>query len=182
MPKNCQVRSKKSRREGLQSFNLRDAGLTGTNASGSYQALFILGVTSFLAGLHLQNGETSVGSSSTVVSLQKNGSMISGSVVVVSMPGASSAAVSAFSVFVMGVSSWLGFFDPSSDLALTISVVFSFLSKMIAKDVENGKNSEDDRQKTASEKFFQKNLRSKSQNVVLHPVSGLGVNRNRVVG
>ena len=46
----------------MNSFDLRDAGLTGTNASGSYQALFILGVTSFLAGLHLQNGETSVGS------------------------------------------------------------------------------------------------------------------------
>jgi len=51
---------KKRRREGLNSFDLRDAGLTGTSASGSCQALSVPGVTFFLAGLHLQNEETSV--------------------------------------------------------------------------------------------------------------------------
>ena len=37
-------------------------GLTGTSASGSCQALFVPGVSFFLAGLHLQNEETSIGS------------------------------------------------------------------------------------------------------------------------
>ena len=37
-------------------------GLTGTSASGSCQVLFVPGVSFFLAGLHLQNEETSIGS------------------------------------------------------------------------------------------------------------------------
>ena len=39
-----------SRREGLNSFDLRDAGLTDTSASGSCQALFVPGATFYLAG------------------------------------------------------------------------------------------------------------------------------------
>ena len=51
---------KKNRREGLNSFDLRDAGLTDTSASGSCQALLVPGASFDLADLHLQNKKTSV--------------------------------------------------------------------------------------------------------------------------